>query len=302
MNSDNGRDADPRDYRLGLGCLLLSTLFTSTAGLLLRQVESAGGWQILFYRSAAFVAVVLLFLALRHGRGIWRAFRAVGGAGLATALFLGTAQGLFIFALLETTVANVVFTVSLSPFVAALLAWLLLREPVSRATLLAGPAVLFGVALMFADGLAAGGVAGNLLALACCVCFSAALVAMRAGRGVDQLPAVCLAGAVTASAAGVMAPELAVTARDLGIGITMGVVQLGFQYLLLTLAIRSVPAAEVALVGRLSLVLAPLWVWLAVDEVPGDLTLLGGSVILLALAAHAFMSQRRAAAAAWPAP
>ena len=208
-------------------------------------------------------------------------------------MFLGAAFGLFIFALLETTVANVVFTVSLSPFMAALFGWLLLREAVSRATLLAGLAVLAGVALMFGEGLALGGTLGNLLALVCCICFSAALVALRAGRTADQLPAVCLAGMLTTLAAGLMAPGLAIGTWDLGIGLTLGVVQLGFQYLLLTYAIRSVPAAEVALIGRLSLVLAPLWVWLAVDEVPGDLTLWGGAVILLALAAHAFMSQRR---------
>ena len=70
-------------------------------------------------------------------------------------------------------------------------------------------------------------------------------------------------------------------------------VQLGFQYILLTIGTRHVPAAEVALVGRLSLVLAPLWVWLAVDEVPGDLTLIGGAIVLAAILGHALAVRRR---------
>ena len=63
-------------------------------------------------------------------------------------------------------------------------------------------------------------------------------------------------------------------------------VQLGFQYILVTAGTRSVPAAEVALIGRLSLVLAPLWVWLAVGEVPSDLTMIGGVIVLIAVMGH----------------
>jgi drug/metabolite transporter (DMT)-like permease len=74
-------------------------------------------------------------------------------------------------------------------------------------------------------------------------------------------------------------------------------VQLGFQYILLTFAIRHVPAAEVALIGRASLVLAPIWVWLGVGEVPSALTLAGGTVIFLAITSHGVVAIRRSRAA-----
>jgi drug/metabolite transporter (DMT)-like permease len=90
---------------------------------------------------------------------------------------------------------------------------------------------------------------------------------------------------------------LAVSGRDLGLAATLGVVQLGFQYILLTTAIRHVPAAEVALIGRASLVLAPIWVWLGVGEVPSALTLAGGTVIFLAITSHGVVAIRRSRAA-----
>ena len=288
-------DAEAGGYRFGILCLFTATFFTSLAGVILRHVEAADGWQVLFYRSAALVATLLVFLCWRHGAKTGRAFRAVGAPGLAVAVFLGSAFILFIFALLETTVANVVFTLGLSPFFAALFAWLVLREPVGRSTLAAMALAFVGIAFMVGDGLAAGSLLGNLLALVCCLCYAAALVAMRKGRAVDMLPAVCLAGLFAALVSAVAAGGLVVSPRDLGLAAALGVVQLGFQYILVITGTRSVPAAEVALIGRLVLVLGPLWVWLAVDEVPSGLSLAGGAVVLAAVLAHGAAALRRAA-------
>ena len=293
-----GAPGEARGYRFGLLCLFSATLFTSLAGVILRHVEAADGWQVLFYRSLAFVAVLLLFLLWRHGGGLGRAFRAVGRPGLVTALALCPAFILFILALLETTVANVVFILSLSPFFAALFAWLALGEPVGRATLAAMGLSLIGVGFMFGDGLVAGTLLGNWYALGACLTYSLALVAMRKGRAVDMLPAVCLAGALTVGVSGLLAGGLStgqlwVSSRDLFLAVALGVVQLGFQYILVTTGTRTVPVAEVALIGRLSLVLAPAWVWLAVGEVPSRLSLIGGAVILVAVMGHGLLAAAR---------
>ncbi len=290
--------AEAAAYRRGLSLMFTATLFTSIAGVVLRLVEDADGWQVLFYRSAALVLTLLPFIAWRYGTRAGAAFRAVGRSGLMVAVCLAGAFSLFIFALLETTVANVVFTVGLSPFFAAIFAWVVLREVLAPSTLAAMAASLAGIALMVGDGLARGTLLGNAFALGACLCYAAALVAMRKGQAVDMIPAVCLAGLLAAVVAAVMAPNgLAVSGRDLGLAATLGVVQLGFQYILLTVAIRHVPAAEVALIGRASLVLAPIWVWLGVGEVPSALTLAGGAVIFLAITSHGVLAIRRSRAA-----
>ncbi len=294
--SPNAKATDPAAYRFGLICLASATFFTSLAGILLRLVEAADGWQVLFYRSLAFVATMLAFVVWRHGKDTARAFQAVGRPGLVVAGLLAAAFMLFIFALLNTTVASAVFTLSLSPFFAALFAWLALREAVAPATWAAMVLSLMGIGLMFGDGLAAGSITGNLLALVCCLCYSAALVAMRRGRRVDMMPAVCLAGVTAALVAAIMAPDLRVSPRDLLLAVTLGVVQLGFQYILLTTGTRSVPAAEIALVGRLTLVMAPLWVWVGVGEVPSPLTLMGGLIVLPAVTGHGLLALHRSRA------
>ncbi len=289
--TDKAGAAEAAGYRLGLAYMFVATLFTSIAGIVLRLVEEADGWQVLFYRSSALVVTLVPFIAWRYGARAGRAFRAIGRTGLVAALSLAAAFSLFIFALMETTVANVVFTVGLSPFFAALFAWIALREALAPSTWIAILVSLAGMGLMFGDGLEAGTRMGNALALGACLCYSAALVAMRKGREVDMIPAVCLAGALAAAVAALAAPAgLAVSGRDLGLAATLGVVQLGFQYILVTTAIRHVPAAEVALIGRASLVLAPIWVWLGVGEVPSKLTLAGGAVVFLASTSHGVLA------------
>ncbi len=286
--------AEAAGYRLGLSYMFVAMLFTRIAGIVLRLVEEADGWQVLFYRSGTLVLTLVPFIAWRYGARAGRAFRAIGRTGLVAAACLAAAFSLFIFALLETTVANVVFTVGLSPFFAALFAWIALREALAPSTWIAILVSLAGMGLMFGDGLMAGTLMGNALALGACLCYSAALVAMRKGREVDMIPAVCLAGVLAAAVAALAAPAgLAVSGRDLGLAATLGVVQLGFQYILVTAAIRHVPAAEVALIGRASLVLAPIWVWLGVGEVPSTLTLAGGAIVFAAITGHGVLAIRR---------
>lgn len=289
-------EAEASGYRLGLGCLAAATLFTSTAGLLVRLFEQAGGWQILFYRALWFIAAMLVYIVWRRGRHTVHAFLHIGWPGVATAVFLNGAFTLFIFAVLQTTVANVVFTVSLSPFFAALFAWIALREAVARSTLIAMVGSLAGVGLMVLDSISTGTLGGNALALACCLCYSAALVAMRGGRSGDMAPAVLLSGVLTAGVAAVMADSFAITAHDFGLAAVFGIVQLGFQYMLILVGSRYVPAAEIAFIGRANLILAPLLVWIGVGEVPGTLTLLGGLVVLAALTGHGWLALRRSAA------
>lgn len=289
-------EAEASGYRLGLACLAAATLFTSTAGLLVRLFEQADGWQILFYRALWFIAAMLVFIVWRRGRHTVHAFLHIGWPGLGTAVFLTGAFMLFVFAVMQTTVANVVFTVSLSPFFAALFAWIALREAVARSTLIAMVGSLAGVSLMVLDGISTGTLGGNALALACCLCYSAALVAMRGGRSGDMAPAVLLSGVLTAAVAGVMVDDFAITPHDFRLAAFFGIVQLAFQYMLILVSSRYVPAAEIALIGRANLILAPLMVWVGVGEVPGTLTLLGGVIVLAALMGHGWLALRRGAA------
>ena len=270
---------------------------TSLSGILVRLIEHADGWQILFWRSITCAIALAVFLIWRHGARAGDAFLQIGGKGIGVAVALTGAFSCFIFALLHTTVANVAFTIGLAPVFAALLAWLMLREAIGLRTALFIALSLIGMALMFGDGAHTGALPGNFLAFATCLFFAAAIVLLRGGRRVDMIPAVVLAGLASAAIAAAAAPAgLAVSGRDFALLALMGAAQLALQYILFTFGIRHLPAAQAALISRTAVVLTPLWVWLGVGEIPSLLTLAGGGFVLAAVAGQGFTALRAARA------
>lgn len=285
-----GRDGR---YALGVAMVVAAGTCLSFGGLMVRFVEQADYWQIAFYRSIAFVATLLVYLLLRYGSGIGRAFLAIGRAGLLVALTFCGGSLLYLLAITLTTVANVVFILSAGPLLTAILGWLVLGERVRAVTWLAIAAALGGISIMVAGALDSGRMAGNVAAFGAVLCFAVMVIALRGARAVDMVPATCLGGALAGAVAALMVGGFAISANDLLMSALLGSGQLGMGFLLITLGTRYVPAAEVPLLALGEAVLAPVWVWLWVDEVPSGQTLLGGTVILLAVVAQAYGGLRR---------
>ncbi len=271
-------------YLLGVGLVLVAGICLSTGGVLLRTVEAADGWQILFYRSFTFLFTLLCYLCVVYRGRLVAPFLAIGWQGLVAAVALGVGFSCYVFGMLLTTVANLVFLLATGPFFAAGLAWLLLGERVARVALLAMCAAAAGIGLMMADGLTTGRLLGNLVGLGAPITFAILVIAVRSRPQVDMMPATCLAGLVSLLIAVVMLDDFAISGRDLVLCLLLGSVQVGAGFLLITLGARHVPSAEVPLFALTETVLAPIWVWLAVDEVPSVLTLTGGAAVLAAFA------------------
>lgn len=287
------RDAN---YLRGVLLVVAGGVCLSTGGTILRFFEQADGWQIVFYRSIGFVITLLAFLALRNRGRLGASFRAVGWPGVIVAVALGLGTASYVFAMLLTTVANVVFTVAIGPFLAAALGWFVLRERVGLVTWLAMAMAAGGVGLMFADGLASGTWLGNLVALGPPLTLAVTVVAWRWDRRVDMVPATCLSGAVGFLIGAAMADGVAIPAHEMALALLLGGGQVGAGFLLFTLGSRWVPSGEVPLFGLTETVLAPLWVWLIVSEVPSTLSLAGGAVVLLAVVSAAVSGLRAAEA------
>jgi drug/metabolite transporter (DMT)-like permease len=157
-----------------------------------------------------------------------------------------------------------------------------------------------GIAVMLRSGLALGQLAGNLLALGSATSFAAYGLLLRSHRQSDMLPAALHAGLVGAlvglAALGLGGLSPQVPPRDLLLGLSMGVIQLGGGLVLYTRASRHLPAAELQLVATAELVLAPLWVWVGVGEAPNAATLAGGGLIVLAILLQALGAWARSPA------
>ena len=289
-------------HRIALICLFLATLFTSTAGVLVRWIEAADGWTVLFWRAAFFVATLSLWVALRYGRRLPRVVRGTGWPGIAMAVAFALATVTFIFALIETSVAKVALINGSVPFIAALLGWLILGERVARATVAFMVLAFAGIALMVGSELAGGSLAGDALAFACSLFTAVMYVAIRRRTAVDMVPAILGAGLLVMLVALPFADPLAISRHDLMVCALLGCLQLGVQYILVAWGTRHVPAAEAALTARMTIVLAPLWAWLGVGEVPSEPTFWGGALVVAAILGNGLWSLHRGRALAKVAP
>jgi drug/metabolite transporter (DMT)-like permease len=272
---------DARDVRRrGQVYVALAALAWSSAGVLQRELSVDVATQVAG-RALFAVLALLTFVVVSERRGaMWAC--AIGRAELAVVVCGAIASGTFIVALNHTTVANVLFMQAAAPIAAAVIAWVGLREPVSRRTILAMIVALGGVGLMVGGP---GGAHGLGLALSVVMTLSFALLVVitRYRRDISMAPAICLSQVLVFAVAAPFADPGSLGSRDLALLAALGIGQIGLGLVFLTLGARLIPAAEVALITLLEIVLGPLWVWLAFSERPSTTTLLGGAIVVAAV-------------------
>jgi len=284
-------------YATGAMLVALAGLLWSGMGLFIRQIDEAGTWAVLFWRSAGMVPVLFAVIAIRSGGRPFARLRQAGTAGMIGGLSLVAAFAGSIYALQTTTVANAAFLFAASPIFAALFGLVILREPVRRATWIAIAVAALGMFVMMRDGLAAGALAGNLAALFSALGFAGFTITLRWGRLEDMMPAVLLGGlfamAIAAACAGIDGGTLAAPLPDALWALFMGAGILAGGMVLYTLGSRVVPAAELTLLSMIEVLLAPVWVWLLLGETASAATFLGGALVLAAIAGNALTGARR---------
>ena len=287
--------ADQRDplYARGVAFMLAAGAFASVNGVLFRNIEAATDWQIIFWRNSTMFLFLMGLLILRTRGAVVTSFRAAGKPGLVGGLILGAGNIFFALSIINTTVANALFILSASPFISAILAWFLLREHVQRRTVLAMIVALVGVGVMVMEGLGAGRLFGNVMAVGTTLAHAGFVISLRYGRHTDMLPSIVVAGASAAIVAFVVGGSMDVSWHDFAMCAMMGMGAMSIGFICFTVGSRHVPAAQVALLSLSEVVLGPIWVALMVDELPSLLTLIGGTLVLSAIVGQAVIGMRR---------
>jgi drug/metabolite transporter (DMT)-like permease len=296
MTAPHERFVTASSRGVAVALMIAAPVLWSSAGVVTRHIQRAEPFEQVFWRSLfafLFIFVVLLFQRAHP----WKAVRAAGWPGLASGLMWAIMFTAFLFALSLTTTANALVVMSVSPLLTALFSKLFLHDPVPLRTLIAACAAAVGIALMFSADLSAH-YAGMAIAFLIPVAAAINVVVLRATAAkLDLVPAVMLGGALSCLIALPFALPLSASSRDILLLAFLGVTQLGLPCMLLVLASRALLAPEIALLGLLEVVLGPLWVWLGAGEEPGGATLLGGAVVLAALAANEIAALARQASA-----
>ena len=261
------------------------------------MIEDAVVWQILLYRSVSMSLFLYAVIRLRSGESPFLQIRRIGLPAVVAGLALVAAYSGGIYAIQNTSVANAMLLFATAPFMAAVLGWIVLREPVRAATWIAIAVSLGGIAIMFADKSDNLAFQGSLAALGSALGFAVFTVALRWGRTGEMLPSVFLSGLfaiiVTLLICHLKGLSLVLSIHDGGVAMGMGVFQVGAGLILYTLGSRNLPAAELALLSLAEVLLGPFWVWLFLGETASVNTLIGGIVLLAAIAGNALSGKRR---------
>jgi drug/metabolite transporter (DMT)-like permease len=287
-----GRADAHASRRRGQLFVVLAAIAWSTAGVLQRELSVDTATQLAGRALFAALALAVFVAFLSRGRLV-AAFRSIGVAGLGVAATTATASGMFIVALNHATVANVLFMQAASPVAAALLAWLFFGETISRRTGLAMAIALAGVGLMV-GGPGSGGVLGVTASLVMMLAFAVSIVIVRHRRDVSMLPAICLSQVLVVAVAAPFSHPGEGTGKDLALLVLLGVGQMGLGLAFVTMGARLLPAAEVALITLLEVVLGPLWVWISISEQPAATAIAGGCVVVIAVLLQATEKTRAA--------
>jgi drug/metabolite transporter (DMT)-like permease len=282
-----------RSHRRGQIYVALAALAWSSAGVLQRGLSVDAATQVAARAAFACIALVAYVAVSERGRVV-EACRSVGVAGIGFAVSVAVASGCFIVALNHTSVAHVLFIQAMAPVLAALLGWVVLGEAVSMRTAVAMAVALVGVGIMI-GGPGEGGGVGDLLSLAMAFAFAVAIVISRHRRDVSMAPATCLAQIILVAVFLPFATPSSIPGSDVLGLIALGAGQIGLGLVFLTIGARLIPAAQVALITLLEVVLGPLWVWLAIDERPSTATLVGGVIVIVAVVIQARGGAPRAA-------
>ena len=269
---------------LSILLMTIGSVAISFNGLVLRNIETADDWTIIFYRALSFSFTIFIYLFFINKKRIFKKIIQIGISGLIGGFVLGISNVCFILSMTTTSVANTVFTISLIPFITALFSLLILKEKLAQITVYTMIAAFFGVLMMFYGSLKIGELWGNMLALMTAISFSIYTIIIRSNKNIDMLPCLLISGIMAMGLTSFQnVGSLQISTHDFFLCFLLGGVLSGFVNCCFVFATRHLIAAEATLFFFIEIALSPFWVWLFLNEIISPNTLTGGIIILISI-------------------
>ena len=276
-----------RDLRLGILAMALTAFLWSSAGLFIKVID----WNPFAIAGARSLVSSLVLLAwLRRPKFHW------SGAQIAAALTLTGTMLLFVTANKTTTAANAILLQYIGPVFTAIIGAWILKERTRPEHWIAFAFVGAGMVLLFMDKLGGGRLLGNVLAVLSGLVFSFHFIFMRLQKDGSPLESTLLAHWLTAAigiGVALFLPAPAFSWKAAGAIAVLGILQVGVAAILFAFAIQRIPAVFANLIAVIEPVFNPLWVFLALGEAPGFHAIIGGVIIVAAVAGASVVSARR---------
>ena len=267
------------EYAIGVMLLVTAALVYSTAGIFTKGVV-AGAWAIIFWRGL-FAAFFVTGWTI--GRGIFRNnFFGMGYSGWVVGIVGAIGTAAFIPAFKLTSIVNVSLIYAIAPLIAAVLAWRLIGEHITIRTLVGSFCALLGVGIIVSGSVGQISMQGDALALVMTAAMATVMVIYR------KYPDTPGAGPFVLQSLFLLPPSFALGAPfrtepfEIIVLAAFGLL-FAVASVMLAEGAKRVPSGQTALLSTLETPLAPVLAFIVFTEVPSMATILGGSVVLVAV-------------------
>ena len=267
----------------GFILILLGGFFLSWGGFIVRSFETSSAWEILLLRSFFFFLCISTFLFLTYKKDALKTIKDSGLPGLLGGFVMSFSFIAFVFAMMNTSVANVVFIISTQTMFLAIFGYFYLKETVSLIGFISILLAMTGITIMIGDSIFSGTLFGNLVALTIPISFSILVMLVRKNSNLDLIPAIWYASIFSVIYSMTMVESLHFTNHDILMGFLLGVPQLGFGFICITIGSRTTRSVTVGLLMLTETVFAPFLVWLFINEIPPLSVFIGGTLIIFAI-------------------
>ena len=267
---------------------LLGGFFLSWGGLIIRSFETQDMWQILLIRSIFFVITIIIFLVLTYRKNTTEIIKKSGFPAIIAGLFLSLSFVAYIAAMSMTTVANVVFIISTQTIFLAIFGYLFLKEKISLKGFISILLALIGMIIMVGNSVNQGTLLGNVISFAIPINFTILVMIIRKFPELDMIPAIFYSGIFSGIYGLFLSSSLTFSMNDIIMGFLLGVPQLAFGFICVTIGTKTTKALTVGLLMLLETIFAPIWVWIFLNELPPSSVLIGGLIIISAVVLKSF--------------
>jgi len=268
--------------------ILFGGFCLSWGGFVVRSFETSDVWEILFLRSFFFFLGISTFLFIIYKKNTAKIIRESGFPALLGGFVMSFSFIAFVFAMMNTSVANVVFIISTQTMFLAIFGFFYLKEKVSLIGFISIVLAMSGITIMIGDSISSGTLFGNLVALIIPISFSILVMVVRKHSNLDLMPAIWYASILGLIYSIAMVESFDFTNHDIFMGFLLGVPQLSFGFICITIGSRTTRSVTIGLLMLTETICAPIWVWLFLNEIPPLSVFIGGMIIIFAIIVKSF--------------
>ena len=276
------------DQQKGSLLAFVAVMFITPDSLFIR-LSNIDTWGLVFYRGIIPFMTVLIGMLIIYKLNFFKILFTSGYHGIFYVITFSVTNITFVVSIQNTNVANTLVMIATAPMLSAILGAIFLKEPPDKKTWISIIITFLAIIYIFYDSLKLGNFYGDILGFVTAIGLAVGAVIIRSAKNKNLVPAAVVGKLFVATFALLFIESFALVGKDLLIVPLMCILCVAIPFVLVTIAPRFIPAAEVNLFFLLETIIGPIWVWLIIKEQPSLETLQGGLIIITTIAIHSYL-------------